>query len=269
MTAAEQQAFVVYQQLYLLRFFYILRLYQIHKALGRCDSLEKETGTDAGLLGKIAPTEKDPTGHIGLEVIAPDVTKAQAFETEKYLAKNAVAKNAEAVATVKKDLESYANGKTISQHMGPRIHPVVKEKETTPYGQIEYKKADYHTCVDLPGAAGSPVGAASDGKVKFAKEVPGYGNHVILEHVGGYTSSYSHLKSIDVKEGDGVKKSDQVGTVGSVGNSTGPHLHYEIKKYGQLQNPTPGIDTGRTREQIKQESLEDRARAEAEAKKNF
>lgn len=63
MTDAERQAFVVYQQFYLLRCLYIIRYYQFVKAYGQRDSLEKEAGTDAGLLGEIAPTEKDPTGH--------------------------------------------------------------------------------------------------------------------------------------------------------------------------------------------------------------
>lgn len=69
MTAADRQAFIVFQQLYLLRFFHILRLYQIHKALGLHNSLEKDAGTDAGLSSEIAPTEKDPTGH--LTIIVP------------------------------------------------------------------------------------------------------------------------------------------------------------------------------------------------------
>lgn len=64
MTAAERQISLYYQQLYLLRFFYILRLYQIHKALELRSSLKKEAGTDTGLFSEIAPTEKDPTGHM-------------------------------------------------------------------------------------------------------------------------------------------------------------------------------------------------------------
>jgi hypothetical protein len=62
-TDADRQAFAVYQQLYLLRCLYIIRFYRFAQAYGQRNSLEKESGTDAGLLSEIAPTEKDPTGH--------------------------------------------------------------------------------------------------------------------------------------------------------------------------------------------------------------
>jgi murein DD-endopeptidase MepM/ murein hydrolase activator NlpD len=65
----------------------------------------------------------------------------------------------------------------------------------------------------------------------------GYGKEVVVDHGFGYTSRYAHLHEIKVKEGQKVKRGEVLGTLGSTGRSTGPHLHYEIRKDDRAVNP--------------------------------
>ncbi|MFW6180957.1 MAG: peptidoglycan DD-metalloendopeptidase family protein, partial [Spirochaetota bacterium] len=85
-----------------------------------------------------------------------------------------------------------------------------------------------HTGVDIAAPAGTKVHAAQGGTVVFAGERYGYGKTVIIEHRFGYTTLYGHLGSIQVKRGQQVSGGGVIGTVGSSGRSTGPHLHFEI-----------------------------------------
>ena len=65
----------------------------------------------------------------------------------------------------------------------------------------------------------------------------GYGNHVIVDHGNGFVTLYAHLNSIFVRPGENISRGQQIGTVGNTGNSTGPHLHFEIRYHGVPQNP--------------------------------
>lgn len=96
-----------------------------------------------------------------------------------------------------------------------------------------------HTGLDLVAPSGTPVYASGDGKVQLVeKNRSGYGNNIIINHgINGLSSRYAHLKTIDVKQGQRVKRGDFIGTVGSTGLSTAPHLHYEILVYGSTVNP--------------------------------
>ena len=94
----------------------------------------------------------------------------------------------------------------------------------------------FHTGVDLGVPLGTPVFAAADGVVVLARPMTdgsgnliGYGNYVILQHDTGLKSLYGHLLLIGVKEGDVVKRGQLIGLVGSTGNSTGPHTHFEVR----------------------------------------
>lgn len=91
-------------------------------------------------------------------------------------------------------------------------------------------KRQFHTGIDIAAPHGKPVKATKNGKVILAKELRGYGNTVIIEHKGGYQSLYAHLSKIRVKPGDTVRVNTIIGNVGNTGKSTGPHLHFEIRK---------------------------------------
>jgi hypothetical protein len=97
-----------------------------------------------------------------------------------------------------------------------------------------------HSGIDFPAPEGTPVGAAGVGSVIFAGyNNGGYGNLVVVQHRLGYTSWYAHLSSIAVSSGQAVDGGTRIGYVGSTGNSTGPHLHFEVRRYDTPIDPAP------------------------------
>lgn len=109
------------------------------------------------------------------------------------------------------------------------------------YGQQSYR---FHTGVDLAGGGiyGKPIVAIADGRVIKATYLTySYGNHMIIDHGNKdgnqYSSLYAHCSSLAVSYGQEVKKGQVIGYVGSTGNSTGPHLHFEIRVNGSCSNP--------------------------------
>ena len=99
-----------------------------------------------------------------------------------------------------------------------------------------------HTGIDYPAAHGTGVVAAGRGCVQSAGyDGGGYGNLVVIEHRAGMTSWYAHLASIAVRPGRCVVAGTPIGTVGSTGNSTGPHLHFELRLRGAAIDPLSGL----------------------------
>src|SRR4030042_4328608 len=104
----------------------------------------------------------------------------------------------------------------ISSHFGMRRHPI--------YGDDRF-----HAGIDIAAPVGTEVHPIKDGKVVFSGEQAGYGNVVVIDHGDGLTSKYAHNKTNLVKEGDQVDADTVIAKVGDTGNSTGPHLHLEIR----------------------------------------
>lgn len=94
-----------------------------------------------------------------------------------------------------------------------------------------------HKGLDIAAPYGSPVKAMAKGTVEFAGKRGGFGNCIMLKHGNGFETLYGHLSKILVKVGQEVNIGEQIGRVGSTGRSTGPHLHYEIHRYGEKINP--------------------------------
>lgn len=95
----------------------------------------------------------------------------------------------------------------------------------------------FHTGVDLASRRGTPNRAADGGKVIFAGWQGNYGKLIIIDHENGYTTYYAHNDTISVSVGERVARGDIIGTVGTTGNVTGPHLHFEIRKDGVPLDP--------------------------------
>ena len=116
----------------------------------------------------------------------------------------------------------------IGSFYGYRLHPILKVRQM-------------HEGIDLTAPVGTPIYAPGDGvviRVEQNRGRRGYGNLVVLDHeVNGITSRYAHLSTIMVKQGQRVKRGEQIGTVGNTGLSTSPHLHYEIRVNGASVNP--------------------------------
>lgn len=94
-----------------------------------------------------------------------------------------------------------------------------------------------HTGVDIGAAYGTAILAANSGTVTLAGWNSGYGNCVVIDHGGGKATLYAHMSSIGVSKGQAVSKGQQIGKVGSTGNSTGPHIHFEILINGSAVDP--------------------------------
>lgn len=99
-----------------------------------------------------------------------------------------------------------------------------------------------HDGIDIGGTGGNLNGQAADsiggGKVaEVGYDENGYGNYVVVDHGNGYTSLYGHLQKATVKQGETVSAGQQVGVIGSTGNSSGPHLHLRVRKNGQSIDP--------------------------------
>ncbi len=124
----------------------------------------------------------------------------------------------------------------------------VPDNAPTGSGNFSWPSAGYvsqgywggHPAIDIAGWVGSPVTAADGGYVVLAGGGwnGGYGNHVIIDHGNGFTTLYAHLNSIFVSPGMTVSKGQQLGTMGNTGNSTGPHLHLEVRYGGVPYNPS-------------------------------
>ena len=96
----------------------------------------------------------------------------------------------------------------------------------------------FHSGVDLAAPTGTPVYACKRGTVQtILKNDAVFGNCIIVQHANGLTSVYAHLSSILTKKGDTVSTGTQIGTVGTTGASTGPHLHFEVRQNGKPTNP--------------------------------
>lgn len=94
-----------------------------------------------------------------------------------------------------------------------------------------------HDGIDVAAPLGASIHAARDGVVRFAGEAQGYGNLVIVDHGGGLESRYAHCAKLSVRIGQDVAGGEAIATVGSTGRSTGPHLHFEVRRDGTPEDP--------------------------------
>ncbi len=111
---------------------------------------------------------------------------------------------------------------------------------SSPYGHRQHPRsgrADFHSGIDISTSPGNPVKATADGIVSFAGWSGGSGNLLVLEHGHGFSTFYAHNRKLTVRVGEKVKRGDVIANAGSTGNSTGPHVHYEIWKDGKPVNP--------------------------------
>lgn len=113
----------------------------------------------------------------------------------------------------------------ISSYFGYRVDPFYKVKK-------------FHEGVDFAAPRGTPVHVTGDGRViEVKRSLGGYGNEIMVDNGFGYVTLYAHLSAFKVKNGQLVKRGQVIGLVGNTGKSTGPHLHYEVRKDGKAINP--------------------------------
>jgi lipoprotein NlpD len=126
--------------------------------------------------------------------------------------------------------------------------PVVAGVVTSPFGM---RNGAMHSGVDIAAPLGTPIYAADDGNVIFVGQIRGYGNAIIVQHVGGYVTVYGHNQRNLVNEGASVARGQQIAEMGTSGRTSGPNVHFEVRYLNQAQNPLaylpePGGSTGIT-----------------------
>jgi murein DD-endopeptidase MepM/ murein hydrolase activator NlpD len=111
---------------------------------------------------------------------------------------------------------------------------------TSPFGlRLRGWSPDLHHGVDVAAPEGTRVLAMKNGRVEFAGTRGGYGQTVIISHGRNVRTLYAHLSRIDVRAGQRVRGGDVIGAVGRTGNATGPHLHFEVQRWGRVEDPVP------------------------------
>jgi len=124
----------------------------------------------------------------------------------------------------------------------PFVWPVDAGVLTSAFGP---RDASHHDGIDISAPAGTPVRAARGGRVLYSDTLRGYGNLIILEHDGGYATVYAHNRENRAGLGAAVRQGEQIATVGETGKTSGPNLHFEIRKDNVALNPVyflPGAE---------------------------
>ena len=113
----------------------------------------------------------------------------------------------------------------ITSKFGYRVHPI-------------FGTTKYHAGVDIAAGYGATICAAAGGTVGISEYSQSYGNYCVIYHTNGTTTLYAHMNSLPiVSVGQSVSAGQTIGYVGSTGNSTGPHLHFEVKENNVIVNP--------------------------------
>ncbi len=147
---------------------------------------------------------------------------------------------------LEQSLKMYDSVSSVAKTM-PLGKPLANAKISSRYGsRIDpfNGRMAMHSGMDFKAKTGTPVKATDDGVVIKAGSNGGYGKVVEIKHRTGYTTRYAHLSKISVKVGQQVNKGQLVGKVGSTGRSTGPHLHYEVRRNDKARDPSKYIKAG-------------------------
>lgn len=169
--------------------------------------------------------------YVGMKIFLPDSVKPN---TEKVL-------NTKPNKAIKKNVASKSDKKIIIKHSNrPDFIWPLKNKITSSFGMRKHPitgKNTFHCGVDIGAVTNTNIKSSYTGKVIFNGWKGGYGKMIVIEHKNNYITVYAHLNKILVKKGDYVKTGQIIAKSGATGTVTGPHLHFEIRKYLTPLNP--------------------------------
>lgn len=213
-----------------------VRLGQMQGQLMQLDSLGERLAGMAGVKVKdVKPVPMHNAGSGG-PLSRPDSIDAHTLQR----ALDELAYQVEARSETLAMLESRLLDERIRQNLLPTSLPVVDGVRSSGFGWRTDPLTGLsalHEGLDFPATAGTPIYASAAGIVKSVKRHPEYGNVVDVDHGDELVTRYAHASLVLVKEGEIVKRGQQIAAVGNTGRSTGPHLHYEVRLKGVPQNP--------------------------------
>ncbi len=198
---------------------------------------------------------KDPSQlRSGAHVFIPGVTRVRKVKPYVPLAAGAPPSSHE--ITTSRQAANYKNNRDSN---GKQVASIEKEGELPPspegklviekwrfiwpvQGEVEspfgMRSGGRHDGIDIRANEGAPIKAADDGRVVYANsKMRGYGNLIIIKHKDDFYTVYGHNKNNHVKDGDKVSRGDVIGTVGSTGNASNAHLHFEVRHGKKIRNP--------------------------------
>lgn len=118
---------------------------------------------------------------------------------------------------------------------GRFIWPVPSSKKVSSH--FGKRRGRHHDGIDIPAVTGTHIVAAASGEVTVASWMRGYGKIIVIKHNDGYHTVYAHNSKHYVRKGQKVSQGEVIGKVGSTGRSSGPHLHFEIRRKNKVRNP--------------------------------
>jgi murein DD-endopeptidase MepM/ murein hydrolase activator NlpD len=180
----------------------------------------KDDNLRAGIIQTITP------GKNGLKNVTFLVTKVNGKWMEEEML------NEEVIEQPVKAKARKGTKVILGEGTGKFAWPVVSSSVSSGYG---YRWGKLHKGVDLTGS--KSILSSDNGKVEYVGYKSDYGNHIIITHLNGYKTLYGHLASSSVKVGQIVEKGEKIGVMGSTGDSTGVHLHFEVLRNGVPENP--------------------------------
>ena len=168
-------------------------------------------GNGLGLVGSLT----------GEEAIQPQSANYMPLGVQNYSRKEVPA---EAVAHVHNHADKVPVKGRLSSSFGTRVDPITGATRS-------------HNGMDIAAPEGADIRAVRDGVVRHAGVSPSYGNFIIIDHGDGLETRYAHCSKLMVENGDKVRAGERIGSVGSTGRSTGPHLHLEVRQDGEALDP--------------------------------
>ena len=183
----------------------------------------------AELKNKDSKNQDDVTYSLKYEPELKDFTDTATIVSALYVKKPVVKK------TSKISTSTTINYSKVN--LGISLIRPVNGSITSRFGASSYRRSSRHTGLDIANSKGTPIKAAAAGTVSYASWKGSYGNLIVIDHGGGIQTYYGHLSSIGVSVGQSVGQGQVIAAMGSTGNSTGPHLHFEIRTGGVALNP--------------------------------
>lgn len=194
---------------------------KINGDFGTLTGIYRLGGTDVILKGTISGSEISITGTVdGVKMIANGTIANNKINAEGFIGDSENFMTDEGIYSGGEFTWPVPGNTYVSSDYGPRICP--------------FHGKEVHSGIDIPASSGTPIVAATNGKVVLSSYNGSYGKCIILSHGSGLFTLYGHCSKLQVNEGEAVTKGQVIAKVGSTGNSTGPHLHFEVRKGGNL-----------------------------------